>query len=128
MERVGGMSDWVRSTGFGLRCRCPACGEGRLFGRYLKVAEECGTCGQELHHHRADDFPPYLVILIVAHVIGFGILMAETRFDTPLWFHLAVWPALTILLSLLLLPPVKGGVVGLQYGLGMHGFGGEAQR
>jgi uncharacterized protein (DUF983 family) len=121
-------ADWIRATGFGLRRRCPACGEGRLYGRYLKVADACEACGQELHHHRADDFPPYLVILIVAHVIGFGILMAETRFDTPLWFHLAAWPALTILLSLLLLPPVKGAVVGLQYGLRMHGFGPEAER
>ena len=41
----------------------------------------------------------------------------------PLWVHLATWPALTLILCLALLQPVKGAVVGLQYALGMHGFG-----
>ena len=86
------------------------------------------ACGAELHHHRADDLPPYLVILIVAHLVGWGILTAETRFEVPLWLHLAVWPALTVMLSLLLLQPVKGAVVGLQYGLSMHGFSAARRR
>jgi uncharacterized protein (DUF983 family) len=104
--------------------RCPACGQGRLFGRFLKVAERCDACGQEFHHHRADDFPPYIVMFIVGHIIGYGIYTAEIRFDdVPLWFHLAVWPLLTLALCLGLLQPVKGAVVGLQYALGMHGFG-----
>jgi uncharacterized protein (DUF983 family) len=103
--------------------RCPACGRGRLFGRFLKVVDECSECGTELHHHRADDLPPYLVIFIVGHLIGYGILTAETRFEVPMWLHLSVWPALTLVLALALLQPVKGAVVGLQFSLGMHGFG-----
>jgi uncharacterized protein (DUF983 family) len=103
--------------------RCPACGRGRLFRAYLKVAEECPRCGTAFHHHRADDLPPYIVIFIVGHVVGYGILTAETRFDVPMWLHLAVWPSATLVLSLALLQPVKGAVVGLQYALGMHGFG-----
>lgn len=103
--------------------RCPACEKGRLFGRFLKVAESCDSCGTELHHHRADDLPPYLVIFVVGHLIGYGILMTETNMEMPLWAHLALWPLLTVVLSLALLQPVKGAVVGLQYALGMHGFG-----
>lgn len=102
---------------------CPACDRGRLFGRFLKVAHHCDSCGTEFHHHRADDLPPYLVIFIVGHIIGYGILMTETRMEMPLWAHLAIWPALTLGLCLALLQPVKGAVVGLQYALGMHGFG-----
>ncbi len=116
--------------------RCPACGRGRLFGRFLKVADHCGACGTAFHHHRADDLPPYLVIFLVGHLIGYGILTAETRLDVPLWTHLALWPALTLVLCVGLLQPAKGAVVGLQYALGMHGFGaaregaagGEARR
>lgn len=107
----------------GFRGRCPACGKGRLFGRFLKVADRCEVCGTEFHHHRADDLPPYLVIFIVGHLVGYGIFMSETRFEMPLWAHLAIWPLLTCVLSLLLLQPVKGAVVGLQFALGMHGFG-----
>jgi uncharacterized protein (DUF983 family) len=120
---------WWQAVGRGARGRCPACGNGRLFPRFLKVAEACEDCGQELHHHRADDFPPYIVIFIVAHLVGTGILVSETEFEgTPLWFHLAVWPLLTVVLCLVLLQPVKGAVVGLQYALRMHGFGAGADR
>jgi uncharacterized protein (DUF983 family) len=107
----------------GLIGRCPACGEGRIFPRYLKVAESCDHCGLPLHHHRADDFPPYIVMFIVGHVVGYGIYASETgTMEVPLWAHLAIWPALTLILSLALLQPIKGAVVGLQYGLRMHGF------
>jgi uncharacterized protein (DUF983 family) len=113
----------LRAMKRGFVGRCPACGQGRLFGRFLKVADQCEACGTAFHHHRADDLPPYLVIFLVGHLIGYGILTAETRFDVPLWLHLAAWPALTLVLCLALLQPVKGAVVGLQYALGMHGFG-----
>lgn len=125
----GRQPDTLRAVGRGLRGRCPACGEGRLFGRFLKVAPGCESCGTELHHHRADDFPPYLVMFAVGHLVGYGIYVSETRFDdVPLWLHAAVWPTLAIGLCLALLQPVKGAVVGLQYGLGMHGFGAAAGR
>jgi uncharacterized protein (DUF983 family) len=103
--------------------RCPACGQGRLFRRFLKVADRCEACETEFHHHQADDFPPYIVMFIVGHLVVYGILQAENRFEVPLWVHLAVWPALTLVLAVGLLQPVKGAVVGLQYALGMHGFG-----
>jgi uncharacterized protein (DUF983 family) len=63
---------WVEGVRRGFAGRCPACSHGRLFGRFLKVRDECESCGTELHHHRADDLPPYLVILIVAHISSAG--------------------------------------------------------
>lgn len=102
--------------------RCPHCGRAKIFGRYLKVRPACEACGLELHHHRADDLPPYLVIFVVAHLVGYLILESELRYDVPLWVQLSVWPVVTLALALGLLQPVKGAVVGLQYALGMHGF------
>ncbi len=118
-ERPG----WLTGVGRGFRGRCPGCGGGRLFARFLKVADECGACGAELHHHRADDLPPYIVIFIIGHILGYAILVAETEFQVPLWVQFALWPSLALILCLLLLQPVKGAVVGLQYALGMHGLG-----
>ncbi len=106
----------------GLRCRCPACGEGRLFARFLKVAPSCPVCGEELHHHRADDFPAYLVILIVGHIIVPLQLLTEQFLAPPLWLHLAVWLPTTLALTLGLLQPMKGAIVAVQWRLGMHGF------
>jgi uncharacterized protein (DUF983 family) len=106
----------------GFRCRCPACGEGKLFRAFLKVTDECPACGEPFHHHRADDFPAYLVIVIAGHIVVPLILMVETDFHPAYWIHLALWLPLTLGLCLGLLQPVKGAVVALQWFLGMHGF------
>lgn len=53
----------------GALLKCPACGVGAMFWRYLKVAESCPHCGEELHHHRADDAPAYFTIVIVGHIV-----------------------------------------------------------
>jgi uncharacterized protein (DUF983 family) len=105
--------------------QCPACGNGRLFGSYLKVADCCPACGEPLHHHRADDAPPYFTILIVGHVIIAGVLGLEQSLAPPQWVHLSLWLPLTVAMSLLLLPRIKGCLVGLQWANRMHGFGSE---
>jgi len=107
----------------GARLKCPACGTGRLFRAYLKVADACPACREELHHHRADDAPPYLTIVIVGHVIVAGVLALEQSMAPPQWVHLALWLPLTVILSLALLPSIKGSIVGLQWANQMHGFG-----
>ncbi|BCM82492.1 hypothetical protein mvi_09530 [Methylobacterium indicum] len=113
---------WALAMWRGFRNRCPHCGEGRLFHRFLKVRQSCEVCGMELHHHRADDLPPYLVIFVVGHLVGWAVLETEMRYDVPLWFQMTLWPTVALVASLLLLQPTKGAVVGLQYALGMHGF------
>ena len=107
----------------GFRGKCPACGEGKIFRAYLKVNDNCPNCGEELHHHRADDAPPYFTILIVSHVIGALILATDERWpDLSLAVHSIVWPLLTLVFSLALLPVAKGGLIAYQWALRMHGF------
>jgi uncharacterized protein (DUF983 family) len=102
--------------------KCPACGEGRLFERYLKVADSCPHCGEALHHHRADDAPPYFTIFAVGHIILPLMLAVEVAFKPELWVHVLIWGPLTIGLCMGLLGVIKGAVVGLQWALYMHGF------
>lgn len=106
----------------GLRCRCPACGKGSIFDGYLTVVEACTECGEPLHHHRADDFPPYVTIVLVGHIVVPAVLAVERLWRPEIWIHLIIWLPLTLILSLVLLRPVKGAVVGLQWALRMHGF------
>ncbi|MEO0670457.1 MAG: DUF983 domain-containing protein [Pseudomonadota bacterium] len=103
---------------------CPNCGTGALFNGYLKVADTCNVCGTELHHQRADDAPPYFVMFIVGHIALAGVLAMHKAFKPETWVQLAVWLPVTLILSLALLPIVKGGFIGLQWALRMHGFGG----
>lgn len=105
---------WVR--------RCPSCGSGRLFNGYLSVCDSCDVCGEEFHHHRADDMPAWATILIVGHLLASAVLTVEQTFQPPYWVHMALWPTLGVALCLLLLPRIKGAVVAMQWANRMHGF------
>jgi uncharacterized protein (DUF983 family) len=109
----------------GFRGKCPNCGQGRLFASYVKTVNECGHCGEAIHHHRADDLPAYLVVVIVGHLVLGSFMGFESMVDLSLVQHLLIWVPLTIVLAVGLLRPVKGAVVGLQWALYMHGFGGQ---
>ena len=106
----------------GLRVKCPACGEGKMFRAFLKVADACPACGEELHHHRADDFPAYLDIVIVGHILVPIVLVVETDIVPPMWLSMSMWPLIALVMALGLLQPIKGAVVAVQWYLGMHGF------
>jgi uncharacterized protein (DUF983 family) len=125
-SQIDGRSSGARPV-FGALLRgatltCPACGKGAMFRRYLKVADHCPRCGEALHHHRADDAPPYFTIVIVGHVVVGLVLAVEMAYRPPLWVHAALWLPLTVILTLLVLPLVKGALVALQWALLMHGF------
>lgn len=103
--------------------RCPACGQGRLFSGYLKVAGSCAHCGEALHHQRADDGPAYLTILLVSH-LGAPLLLAIFMMYRPSAMSMLIGFGLgAVILSLVLLPRIKGGFVGFQWARRMHGFG-----
>src|SRR5579864_4348652 len=106
----------------GFKGRCPRCGEGKLFRAFLKADNACSVCGQDFTPHRADDLPAYLVIVIVGHIMVPLALMIETEYAPPVTLQLAIYLPLTFAASLLLLQPVKGAVIGLQWALRMHGF------
>ena len=106
----------------GMMCRCPKCGRGRMFASFLKVADDCPACGEQLYHHRADDAPPYVTIMIVGHIVVPPLVLVEEIWRPEVWLHLVIFLPLTLLLSLALLPPIKGALVGLQWALRMHGF------
>lgn len=107
----------------GFLCRCPHCGKGRMFRAFLKVADECPACREPLHHHRADDAPAYFVILIVGHIVVPMALWVERVYAPSDLVHVALWLPLATGLSLGLLQPIKGALVGLQWSNFMHGFG-----
>lgn len=106
----------------GMGCRCPRCGKGKLFRAYLKVSDECPSCGEQLHHHRADDLPPYISIVIVGHVLVGLMLHLEMNMAVQPYVYLLTMVPLALFLPLVMLPSIKGAVVGLQWANYMHGF------
>ena len=61
----------------GWRGRCPRCGEGALFGRFLKMRSHCPACGLALEPFRADDAPAYFTIFAVGHIVVPLVLVVE---------------------------------------------------
>ena len=114
-----------RALARGWRRRCPRCGGGSMMRGYLTVRRFCTSCGEALHHHRADDMPAWATILIVGHLIAPFLIGIESGLRPPLWVHGVVWPVVVGVLVFLLLPRVKGMVVAMQWSWRMHGFGDE---
>ena len=106
----------------GLRRKCPNCGKGQLLSGYLKVCNSCTVCHQELHHHKADDGPAYLTILIVGHLMAPLLHMAFVTFRPEPLVLFAVFAVGCVALSLYLLPRLKGAIVAIQWARSMHGF------
>ena len=103
----------------GLLGHCPACGKSKLFKGFLTVVAECPNCGAPLGSARADDAPPYFVILITGHVVV-PLLYVVDRWMSPSTLMLsAIFLPLTLVMALGLLRPVKGGTVGLMLNLNM---------
>jgi uncharacterized protein (DUF983 family) len=107
----------------GTRGKCPACGAGAIYRGYLKVSDQCPDCGEELHHQRADDAPPYFTMFIVGHFVVGGVLALEQAYKPSAWLHIAIWLPVVLISSLWMLPKIKGALIGLQWALRMHGFG-----
>ncbi|MEQ1771093.1 MAG: DUF983 domain-containing protein [Devosia sp.] len=115
------------AIGRGAMLRCPHCGKGHLFRSYLKVSDKCDHCGEQLNLHRADDFPPYIALVIVGHLLVGLMLHLEMSYSIQPWVYMVTMVPAAIILPLLLLPSIKGAVVGLQWSQRMHGFAADRQ-
>ena len=110
---------FVQSMLRGLKGRCPACGEGKLFSRYLKVQPTCSHCGLDLAKYPADDGPAYFTILIVGHLVVAPLLIFPVIWEAS---PAIVLPATLIplaIVTLVLLHVTKGWFIGLLYALGV---------
>ncbi len=99
----------------GLALRCPNCGKGRLFKGYLKLADRCAACGEDLSAFEQGDGPAVFVTLVMGIVVVGLALYVETAYMPPLWVHAVLWLPLTLGGSLALLPPLKGLLIGAHF-------------
>lgn len=111
----------------GARLKCPACGTGKLFSAYLKVAPTCSHCSLKLDGHRADDAPPYFTIILLGHIIIPLMYFVERGYAPPIWVHISLFSFITLVTSLISLPIIKGAIIGLQWALQMHGFANKSE-
>jgi len=96
-------------------CRCPRCGEGRLFTGLLSVRPSCPACGLDLSAQDAGDGPAVFVILFLGLIVVGLAAIVEIKFAPPLWLHMVLWTPLILGGAILMLRPSKAGLIALQY-------------
>jgi uncharacterized protein (DUF983 family) len=104
----------------GFKARCPRCGEGRLFRRYLRVEDRCASCDLEFARYPADDGPAYLTIALVGHLLVAPLLIFPIFWRSPALILPILLPVL-VLATLVALSRIKGGWIGLTYALDQQG-------
>jgi len=109
----------------GIRCRCPRCGQGKLYDGFLKVTEVCSVCGLRLAHEDAGDGPAVFIILIYGFVMAGLATWVELNYEPPFWVHAIIFGPLIIVGSIALLRPFKGVMIALQYKHRIAGFENE---
>ena len=98
-----------------LQCRCPRCGEGKLFTGLLTVRQSCPACALDLSAEDAGDGPAVFVILFLGLVVVGLAAIVELRFAPPIWLHLVLWTPVIFGGAVAMLRPLKAGLIALQY-------------
>lgn len=99
----------------GLRCRCPRCGQGRLFDGFITLRPSCDACGLDYGFADPADGPAFFIMMTMAFpVTAFGIWL-ELAFDPPLWVHAVMTLPLLLLACVPVLRPLKGLFIASQF-------------
>jgi uncharacterized protein (DUF983 family) len=99
----------------GLTGRCPACGQGRLFEKFITVRPRCEACGQDFSFADAGDGPAIFIMLFAGFILVGAALMVEMLYQPPYWVHAVLWAPLILLVTLGPLRAVKGLLIALQF-------------
>lgn len=104
------------------RNQCPACGDAALFPKFLKSIGHCPRCGEDWSVHQADDFPAYIVILLLGHLLIPLMIEVNLLLSIPMGVQAILWPGIALVLAVLMIQPTKGAVIAYQWSRRMHGF------
>lgn len=96
-------------------CRCPRCGEGRVFSGFLEVAERCEGCGLDLEQADSGDGPAVFLIFGLGALFVPLVFWVDSSFAPSKWLHMAIWVPLVLGTTLLLIRPLKAFFIALQY-------------
>jgi uncharacterized protein (DUF983 family) len=99
----------------GFACKCPRCGEGRLYSGFLTLRPGCEACGLDYAFIDAGDGPAIFIIMIAGFIVVGAALVVEIKYQPPMWVHAALWGPLILATTLLPLRSMKALLIDLQY-------------
>ena len=99
----------------GLACKCPRCGQGKLFSGFLKVADTCPQCGLDYSTADSGDGPAVFLLFIVGFIGVVLLAILKFGLDAPEWVSLLVPLVVSGLVIWWTIRPLKAYMIALQY-------------
>jgi uncharacterized protein (DUF983 family) len=104
-----------QSIARGLACKCPRCGEGKLYAGFLNLRPQCAACGLDYAFIDSGDGPAIFIIMIAGAIVVGAALIVEIKYQPPFWLHAALWLPLILATTLLPLRAMKSLLIALQF-------------
>jgi len=99
----------------GLACRCPRCGQGKLFAGFLDLKRRCETCELDYAFIDTGDGPAIFIMMFAGAIVVAAALIVEVKYQPPFWVHAALWLPLILVTTLLPLRAMKSLLIALQF-------------
>ena len=99
----------------GIACRCPRCGQGKLYAGFLDLQPRCESCRLDYAFIDAGDGPAIFIIMLAGAIMVGAALIVEIRYQPPFWLHAALWLPLIVATTLLPLRSMKSLLIALQF-------------
>ncbi len=99
----------------GLACKCPRCGQGKLFSGFLTLRRRCEACELDYAFIDSGDGPAIFIIMIAGAIVVAAALIVEVKYQPPFWVHAALWLPLILATTLLPLRAMKSLLIALQF-------------
>ncbi len=105
----------LQSAMRGLACKCPRCGQGKLYAGFLTLAPACDRCGLDYAFIDTGDGPAIFIIMLAGGIVVAAALIVEVKYQPPYWLHAALWLPLILATTLLPLRAMKSLLIALQF-------------
>lgn len=99
----------------GLACRCPRCGQGKLFEGFLNLRRRCEACELDYAFIDTGDGPAIFIMMLAGAIVVGAALIVEVKYQPPFWVHAALWGPLILATTLLPLRAMKSLLIALQF-------------
>jgi uncharacterized protein (DUF983 family) len=105
----------LQSISRGLACKCPRCGQGKLFSGFLGLRPRCDVCGLDYAFIDTGDGPAIFIIMLAGAIVVACALVVEVKYQPPFWLHAVLWLPLILATTLLPLRSMKSLLIALQF-------------
>jgi uncharacterized protein (DUF983 family) len=99
----------------GITCKCPRCGEGKLYAGFLDLRPGCTHCDLDYAFIDSGDGPAIFIIMLAGAIVVGCALVVEVKYQPPFWLHAALWLPLILATTLLPLRSMKSLLIALQF-------------